>query len=186
MRHGKPQIDLESMKSKVMPSNQLGRIVSEYENTELDQLESPSEKSLSIAKECPISITSDLPRAKSSAVALGLEKVNQIDSNLRESTLPYLELTFPKLTFFSWAIIFRVAWICGFSKNGESIKEAKSRAKLGAEKLESLAREYSPVLNIGHGIMNRLIVKELKSRGWRTIECTGENYWSYTVLENET
>jgi hypothetical protein len=35
MRHGKPQIDLESIKSQTMPSNQLGRIVSEYENTEL-------------------------------------------------------------------------------------------------------------------------------------------------------
>jgi broad specificity phosphatase PhoE len=186
MRHGKPQIDLESIKSQTMPSNQLGRIVSEYENTELDQLEPPSERSLSIAKECSISITSDLPRAKSSAIALGLEKVNQIDSNLRESALPYLELTFPKLTFFSWAIIFRLAWICGFSKNGESIKEAKSRAKLGAEKLESLARENSSVLNIGHGIMNRLIIKELKSKGWKVRECTGEKYWSYTVLINET
>ncbi|MCU7937580.1 MAG: histidine phosphatase family protein [Candidatus Thiodiazotropha sp. (ex Dulcina madagascariensis)] len=173
------------MKSNTMPSNQLGKIVSDYENTDLDSLDLPSERSLVIARECSISISSDLPRAKSSAMALGLDNVNQIDPILRESSLPYLELEFPKLTFFSWAIIFRLAWFCGFSKNGESIKEAKSRAKLGAEKLERLAKENSSVLNVGHGIMNRLVVKELKSRGWQAKECTGEKYWSYTVLENE-
>jgi hypothetical protein len=174
------------MKSQRIPSIHLGRIVAEYERTDIDSLNRPAENSLDIAKECSISICSDLPRAISSINALGLEKINQIDPIFRESALPYLEWKYPRLTFFGWAIIFRTAWFCGFSKNGESIEAARSRAKLGAQKLEYFAKENVSVLNVGHGIMNRLIIKGLKRNGWLVKEHTGEKYWSYTVLENET
>lgn len=186
MRHGKPRLDLETTKSKTMPSTNLGRIIDEYERTELDSLDLPPEDALKLAKECSISICSDLPRAISSTHALGLEKVNQIDPIYKESALPYVEWNYPKFTFFTWAIIFRLAWLCGFSKNGEPIKMARFRAKHGAEKLEYLAKENASVLYVGHGIMNRLVIKELKNKGWYIKERTGEKYWSYTILENET
>ena len=186
MRHGKPQIDLEMIRSKRMSPNQLGQIIADYVSTDLDSTNLPSDAALSIAKDCSVSTCSDLLRARSSVAALQIDAKNIIDPIYRESALPYLKLKFPKLSFFSWAILFRLAWFMGFSKNGESIKEAKSRAKIGAKKLEHLANKNGSVLNVGHGIMNRLVVKELKAKGWRATECTGEKYWSYTVLENET
>jgi broad specificity phosphatase PhoE len=100
--------------------------------------------------------------------------------------LPYLEWNSPKLTLFSWFIIFRLAWLCGFSKNGESIHNAKARAKLGADRLEHSAKEVGAVLHVGHGIMNRLLIKELKQRNWFVKSHTGEKYWSYTILKYET
>lgn len=183
MRHGKPVLDLEAIKHKKIPSSQLRQIVTEYENTDLDHFNIPLVNSQALAEKCGISVCSDLPRAVSSINALGLSKTNKIDPIYREPALPHIEWGFPKLTFFTWAIIFRFAWLCGFSKNGESIQAAKARAKLGAEKLEDLAKEQTSVLHVGHGIMNRLIIKELKRKNWKVIEHTGEKYWAYTVLE---
>ena len=185
MRHGKPQVDLEVMKTKTLPSNQLGGIIDDYETTDLDSLDLPPAAALSLARKCSVSISSDLPRAVSTAQALGLATVNSVDPVFRESALPYVEWRYPKFTFFTWAILFRLLWLCGFSNNGESVKAAKSRAILAADKLEKLAGENETVINVGHGIMNRLVIKVLKRHGWRVIKRTGETYWSYTVLERE-
>jgi broad specificity phosphatase PhoE len=186
MRHGKPNLDLEEIKYQKMPAARLAKIVYEYERADLDRLNLPLNDPLTIASKCAISVCSDLPRAISSINMLGLQRINQIDPIFRESALPYLEWQRPNLTFFSWAIIFRLAWLCGFSRNGESIWEAKVRAKRGAKILEDFAKDKTTVLHVGHGIMNRLLIKELKRRSWQVKARTGEKYWSYTVLEYET
>jgi broad specificity phosphatase PhoE len=79
-----------------------------------------------------------------------------------------------------------LAWVCGFSKNGESFKDAKLRSKLAADILEQTANDTRSVLHVGHGIMNHLLIKELRRRKWLVKGHTGEKYWSYTVLEYET
>ncbi len=183
MRHGKPVMDLDKIKYQKMPATHLAKIVDEYEKTDLDHLNLPLDEALEIAAESTVSVCSDLPRAISSVRVLGLEKVIRIDPVFRESALPYLELKRPKLTFFTWAILFRLAWFCGFSRNGESIRNAKVRAKYGANILENFAEKETVVLHVGHGIMNRLLIKEFKRKGWKVKDCTGEKYWSYTVLE---
>jgi broad specificity phosphatase PhoE len=185
MRHGKPDLDLEKIKYQKMPAAHIAKILYEYERTDVDRLSQPSTESLAIAAECAISVCSDLPRAISSIHVLGLDIMNQVDSQFRELGLPYLEWKRPRLTFFSWAIIFRLAWFCGFSRNGESILKAKARAKRGTAILESFAQKHQTVLHVGHGFMNRLLIKELTRRSWQIKEHTGEKYWSYTVLEYE-
>jgi broad specificity phosphatase PhoE len=186
MRHGKPILDLEEIKYQKIPASQLAKIVDKYERTDLDLTNLPHDDTLLMAAECAVSVCSDLPRAISSIKVLGLEKITKIDPTFRESALPYLELKRPKLSFFTWAIIFRLAWLCGFSKNGESIMKAKARAKCGTKILEDFAKEKTAVLHVGHGIMNRLLIKELKRRNWQVKERTSEEYWSYTVLEYKT
>ncbi len=183
MRHGKPNLDLEAIKSLRMSPAQMAQIVYEYEFSDLDPLSPPNEDSRRVAQECTISISSDLPRSISSSKFLGFDEVNRIDPCFRESALPYVEWSGPKLSFFSWAIIFRLAWLCGFSKNGESIQAAKARSKLAADTLERSSRKVEAVLHVGHGIMNRLLVKELKRRTWLVKSHMGEKYWSYTILE---
>lgn len=93
------------------------------------------------------------------------------------------QLANPKLNFLCWAMIFRLCWLFGFAKNGEPIHEAKERARLGANYLSALANQHESVFLLGHGIMNRLIAKQLKSQGWKQTESTGESYWSYSVFE---
>lgn len=176
-------LDLETIKYQRIASAQLGQIVDEYELSELDPFDVPGEESISIAKECTISISSDLPRAVSSSKLLGFEKTNRVEPCLREPALPHMEWNRPKLAFYSWAILYRLAWLCGFSKNGESIQEAKVRCRRGADELEHFARQGEAVLHVGHGIMNRLLVRELRRRKWLVKRRTGENYWSYTLLE---
>lgn len=178
-------LDLEAKRSEKISPAQLGNIVTEYEQTDLDEFGQPPERSVEIAKSSSVSVCSDLQRAISSVKVLGLDEINQVDPIYRESALPYTEWRFPKLSLFSWAIVFRLAWFLGFSKNGESIGSARSRAKLAAKALEQTARGNKVVIHVGHGIMNRLISRELKKRDWRLVERTGEHYWSYTIFEHD-
>ena len=186
MRHGQPKIDLDAMKTKRLSPKGMGKIVSEYEGAGMDFLKIMPENSQKIVQSCKVILSSDLPRALDSVKMLGLEKKGLIDKCFRESNLPYLNWNKPLFSFFTWAIIFRLAWLFGFSRNGESIKSAKNRAKIGAAKLHDLAHINDSVLLLGHGIMNRLVAKELKNQGWIKTENTGEKYWSYTVYEFTT
>jgi broad specificity phosphatase PhoE len=185
MRHGKPKLDLEALKSQKMASCTLGKIVEKYALTELDNSIPPDSDALGVSKDCVSSMSSDLPRAISSIELLGLSEVNRAEPLFRESALPYLELRSPKLSFFTWAIVYRMAWFLGFSKNGESINNAKDRACRGVDRLVDMVYKERTILFMGHGIINRLIIKELKRRQWKVRKKLSERYWSYTVLEYE-
>ncbi len=183
MRHGQPEIDLDLVKKQKMTPRYLGEIVTQYELTGLNCSQTPPTDSKVIAEGCNVSLSSNLPRAIASVQLLGLSEKNLTDECFSESRLPYLNWNKPSLSFFTWAILFRIAWLFGFSKNGESIRLARKRAKIGAAKLHDLAHSHNSVLLLGHGIMNRLLVKELKSQGWAEKKNTGEKYWSYIVFE---
>jgi broad specificity phosphatase PhoE len=183
MRHGRPEIDLEELKQLKIAPNRLGEIVCAYESVGLRSSSRPPDDSIKTAKRCNLSISSDLPRALASIKSLGLESKNLPDACFRESPIPYPKWKRPSLSFLYWAIALRVAWLLGFSKNGESIQAAKKRAQIGALKLHNFAHAHQSVLLLGHGIMNRLVTKELKKSGWQEKVNTGEQYWSYSVLE---
>ncbi|MCF6323384.1 MAG: histidine phosphatase family protein [Gammaproteobacteria bacterium] len=183
MRHGKPVFDLDALKNKRISSNSLSLIIDQYESTNVDDSDRPHDEALQIAQTCRAALSSDLPRAITSIKLLGLEDINTIDKCFRESPFPYLNWNKPRLSFFTWAIIFRLMWLAGFSKNGESFRAAKIRAQPGAKKLINLANKHGTVLLLGHGIMNRLVIKALKENRWVVTQHTGKKYWSYTVLE---
>jgi broad specificity phosphatase PhoE len=182
MRHGKPTTDLNALTRKWLSPHNIGEIVNAYELVGLNTEHTPNAETKNIANLCKITLSSDLPRAIESLKMLGQTSYEN-DRIFRESTLPNVSWHQPKLSFFTWAVIFRVFWLFGFSKNGESIKVAKQRAKIGAKQLHDLAFKHDSVLLLGHGIINRLLTKELTNRGWRKIESTGEKYWSYKVFE---
>jgi broad specificity phosphatase PhoE len=186
MRHGQPKIDLDAMMTKRFSPKGVGKIVSDYEGVGINFSKTMPENSQKIIKSCKVVLSSDLPRALDSMKMLGLEKKGLTDKCFRESNLPYLNWNKPIFSFFTWAMIFRLAWLFGFSRNGESLKSAKNRAKIGAAKLHDLAHINGSVLLLGHGIMNRLVAKELKNKGWMKMENIGEKYWSYSVYEFTT
>ncbi len=186
MRHGQPVVNLESIKRDRLSPRCLGKVVDEYESTGLNLGKTPPGESMKMASDCKVVISSDLPRALDSIQMLGVEKKASSDPCFRESSLPYLNWEKPHFSVFTWCIIFRIAWLFGFATNGEPIKLAKQRANIGFAKLHDLAHSNDSVLLLGHGIMNRLVAKEMKAQGWVKKETTGEGYWSYTVFKLTT
>ncbi|MGZ8951502.1 MAG: histidine phosphatase family protein [Methylobacter sp.] len=104
-------------------------------------------------------VASTAPRALSSVQALG-HTASVVDAVFCEAQLPFALWRFPCLSPFVWA--------------------TKTRAKTAARKLVSLA-EQGPVLLVGHGIMNRLIAKELIALGWVAPAKHQGKYWSAGV-----
>ena len=70
------------------------------------------------------------------------------------------------------------------NKNGQSIKQAKNRAKYASKKLIELAEEHEKVILIGHGLMNRLIAKQLNYKNWKGPVSPGKRYWEFGIYTN--
>ncbi|WMP19050.1 hypothetical protein [Thiothrix lacustris] len=49
-----------------------------------------------------------------------------------------------------------------------------------------LAEEYGSVLLVGHGIMNRLLAKELHKQGWQVELSPSSKHWAFGVYEYAT
>ncbi len=182
MRHGKPELDLESLKQQKVSARQVGEIVASYEFSGLSSTATPTEAASTVADECSAAFSSDLKRATDSIQKLGIQAKTTYDDVFREPALPYLNLGWPKFSFFTYCILFRVLWFLGFSANGESYNSAKRRARTCAKILRKSAKEEGRVLLLGQGMMNRLIARELRGRGWYNAQHGDDGYWSFTVF----
>lgn len=83
----------------------------------------------------------------------------------------------------AWAAIFRVLWLLGYASNAESYASAKIRAKQASSELVQLSKEHGHIMCLGHGIFNRLIVKELLKSGWQGSKTLSAKYWGFAVYE---
>ena len=182
MRHGKPDLYLEVLKRRKVSPTEVGEIVRDYEGSALSPDTTPPEDSRAMALECGAAISSDLLRATQSIKRLGVQDSASVDPEFTESAMPYLRWQWPKLAFYTYCIIFRVFWFAGFSSNGEAYRTAKIRSARCAAKLEHCAADKGSVLFLGHGIMNRLISRDLKRLGWSVKRKGGDDYWSYSVF----
>ncbi|MCH6256064.1 histidine phosphatase family protein [Puniceicoccaceae bacterium K14] len=183
MRHGQPEMDIDSLKVEKLSPQGVGEIVEQYERTDLNPDSEVPQQSLLVAESCSFAISSKLPRALSSIQKLGLEDRAVAFDCFNESSLPYLNWGKPRASFFTWCLLFRTAWFLGFSRNGESISDAKRRACKCADLVFQKLETHESLLVLGHGIMNRLLYRELKRSGWIEKESTGGSYWSYKVFE---
>lgn len=82
-----------------------------------------------------------------------------------------------------WLIFFRILWLFGYSQNCESFKETKLRAKKATEKLIDLSKQHKAIILVGHGIMNRLIRKELILYKWDETKKLKSNNWNYGIFK---
>lgn len=78
----------------------------------------------------------------------------------------------------TWNIYARVAWMLGHSMGGETIGEARIRARKAAEALHEEAC-VGKVYLAAHGWFNRMIRKELRRIGWKCTYNGGDSYWSF-------
>jgi hypothetical protein len=137
MRHGKPSLPPQ----KPITSVEFKNWIAAYNLAELCENSKPANNSVEIAKTCNVILCSNLKRSLSSANSLGVTDVNVIDHKLREMEIPWGKIANLKIKPEYWAVIFRILWFFGYSKNSESFKDAKLRAFHAALLLESTAKE---------------------------------------------
>jgi len=179
MRHGKPTF---TGAAKVT-SRQMADWVKQYDVSDTGD-DIPPQSAIALMEKDPIAVSSPLPRARSSLQALGYDPV-LIDEVFKEAELPLYLIPGVRLSPFHWAVVYRLLWLCGLSRQAESLKMAKVRAASAARKLVDLAQEsHRPILLMGHGIINRLIARELKSLGWQEESQPGKGYWGTGVYQD--
>ncbi len=182
LRHGK--VDYPPL--KILSASEFKNWIHAYNTNEIDGGVLPPSHAVEMARSMNSVVCSDLPRSVESANILGLSTIDITSPRFREAGLPIGNWKYPKLSVRIWAIYFRVAWLVGYSQGSESFSEAKERAKLASKLLIELAVENEKVLFVGHGILNRIIAKELRSLGWMGPKVPARKYWEYGIYRKET
>lgn len=161
MRHGKPSFT----GVKTIPASAMPEWITQYDHSETGD-EKPPESCREQLNGSLKVYSSPLPRAISSASAPQLtpEMTNEL---LRKAELPVFHIPLLRVSPFQPAAIFRVLRLYGLSPQAESLAATKLRAWQAVELLMNTATEYhQPVLPAGHGIINRLIARDLTLKGW--------------------
>jgi broad specificity phosphatase PhoE len=152
-----------------------------YDHAEIKKVLVSKDKILTIFNQSNIIFCSKLKRSLDS-VALYGKSPDETDTLFNEVGLPFANWDWVKLPLSLWVVVFRVMWLFGYDNNGESLQDAKARAKKGADRLINACDENSTVTLLGHGLMNRLIGKELVKRGWKAKAKMGSANWGYGVF----
>ena len=172
LRHGKPEFELKGS----LKASKFKQLTNAYAQSGIQDF--PPE-TLKERFNTYYVVCSDLERSIQSAKRLGFCKIHLLDDLYSETEIPYFDRSFLKLPVMGWLIIFRIFWLFGFNKNGESITKAKNRAKQAANKLIELANENNKVILVGHGLMNRLIAKQLRINNWTGPVSPGKKHWEF-------
>lgn len=174
MRHGKPLLPATGW----LAPFEMVQWIEHYNRSKIEPAGMPA-ASVKATRSASVIVSSTAPRALSTVHALGHEDF-VADALFCEAQLPFALWRFPFLPAHVWAAFFRVLWLFGYSRGADSVHVTKARARRAARQLIALA-STGPVLLVGHGIMNRLIAKELLASGW--VDRTGHEskYWSTSV-----
>jgi broad specificity phosphatase PhoE len=179
LRHGKPV----TPSLRKLSASAFSEWVHEYNAAGLCPTSQPTDHAIKCADECNAVVCSVLPRSIESAKAFNNKSIVLSDPIFNEAGLPVANWETMKLSPKIWAVVFRILWLLGYSRNSESFKEAKSRASEAVEKLSEIAREYESVLFVGHGVYNRILANELRRHGWLGPKNPGSNHWAFGVYE---
>ena len=176
LRHGEPKIKLKG----IVNAQEFKQLIEEYAQAGIVYL--PPEKFNKQFKSHYV-VCSHLERSLQSAHFLNLKKINLIDDLFAESSLPHFDKSKIRLPIIVWLVSLRIMWLFGFSHNGESFVDAKMRAIAAANKLIVLARDHNKLILIGHGLMNRLIARQLKINKWHGPSSPGNKFWTFGVYK---
>jgi len=169
LRHGKPELELKGR----LNASEIKQLIVAYNKSGIQ--DSPSKILIKRFNKHHV-ICSDLNRSIQSAKKLGFKQIHLTDVLFKEVDMPHFDQSFFKLPTIIWFTLLRTMCLFGFKKNGESFNQAKIRAKQAANKLIALAEKNEKVLLVGHGLMNRLIAKQLRLRHWQGPVSPGKKY----------
>ena len=177
VRHGRPDFEWE----RHVKGSEFSSLESAYDSAGI--VGHPSDESLGLVSRHRCIVCSDLPRSIQSAQALGAESIHLSSAVFREMNLPYFDNVPVRMPLKYWVVLLRTLWFFGFSKNAESISNAKARARLATQQLVELAREHQSVLLVGHGFMNHYVARELLANHWVGPRSPGKEYWAFGTYE---
>lgn len=180
IRHGKSKhIDNNKMTCK-----EFQNWIEKYDSSGVIKEDSYPSETLEKIASANLVITSDLIRSIESAKFLNSNKNAISEPLFRETELPNLltNLCGLKLNPKIWAVILRCLWFSGYSRECESFRNAKDRAKIACNLLVEYAQEHSSVVLVGHGFFNILIAKELQILGWKCQRKINSKHWNCTTF----
>lgn len=100
-----------------------------------------------------------------------------------EPALPVPSVRSPTLPVSMVLPLIRMAWLCGWHNDVESLTGARERAVNAAAVLAD-ASDRGPVILVGHGVQNRFIGRTLQQLGWSEQRASGSHsYWSTRTYE---
>ncbi len=151
-----------------------------YEAGSLAPGQTPPQRLLDIVADARTVLTSQRPRAIETARMAAPHMQAVQDPLFNEAPLPPPRL--PALRYLprTWNVLARAAWLRGHSLDGESVSEARARAKMAAAHLDTAAQSGKVYL-AAHGWFNRMLRPQLRVLGWRCVEDLGDGYWCHRV-----
>lgn len=161
VRHGRPDHGAARWSTPVGMKTWVER----YNSADVVASERP-QNLVELAGSVGIVVCSSVQRCIESRAYLGCDCCELPDPLFAEAHLPYPEWGLPLLPSRFWRLVFRSAWFLGFASHTEHIRESRRRASAAAERLIELAEANESVLLMGHKIMNALIARQLRQRGW--------------------
>lgn len=173
MRHGKP----DHHSGGRLPALAMAEWCEAYDMSLVADM--PPDRCQEVAATANYIVASPLPRACSSLEKLGLE-LDAVDPLFSEVSLPIMRLGYPNLPPSLWLFALRLMWLCGYAGSVESYQQAERRAEQAAAKLIALSARGN-VLLAGHGIMNKLIARQLRKQGWMAEKHASSRYWSTAI-----
>ncbi|HCH7896130.1 hypothetical protein [Raoultella ornithinolytica] len=179
VRHGKPDIDV----SKKVFLAEMHTWMQNYNESEVSE-NCPRHLSYNIPVNGLFVFSSPAPRALTSLKMMGL-KPDVIDPVFHEAQLAVLNFPYCKLPPLKYLFLLRILWFMGYAKNIESCPSAWRRAASAASMLTTCAENNSPVLLMGHGIINKMIGSQLKHAGFRKVDVIDKSYWQTDVYEKD-
>jgi broad specificity phosphatase PhoE len=178
LRHG--EVDIRNCEN--ITAKQFLNWISVYNNSDIKSEFSSKEVIRNLLNTSEIIVCSKLHRSIQS-IEIFDKRPFEINDIFNEAELPSLNWNIIKLRPKIWLIIFRTLWLLGYSKNCESYKNAKQRAKQASEILIALSSSEQSVILVGHGIMNSLIKKELILNKWYESKKNKNKNWDYGIVE---
>mgnify|MGYP000641593629 CR=1 FL=1 len=175
IRHGKPEIDA----SGKLSASDFGKWLDKYDQAGIDVDHNPTIEAFKMTNRCSYIVCSTLPRSIESAKALNIDTPDMISHLFRECEMPYANWNYPILSIKSWAILFRILQLTGYSANAESYTAIKERTAQCANKLIELSREHESVLFVGHGALLWFIHKKLIRMGWSGPKKSVREHWDF-------
>ena len=177
MRHGR---STHSDARWLAPIN-LPDWVAAYDAAPIDATDMPPPDVLALGRCATLVLTSDRPRAITSARLIAPHVPPEVNPLWREAELPHLEIGWPKLPRAWWITSLQIAWLMGYSAGCESIAAARRRAERAAAVLEERSKVGNPVV-IGHEVFNRLVAMALRKRGWTGQQWLRSRHWRLTTF----
>jgi broad specificity phosphatase PhoE len=184
VRHGKPVLDRDA--GPRLDWQAYRDWWSRYEQSSLREDQRPPERLLAVAARGTLFLSSTRPRAMQTADAIagGADVTRDpvfIEAPLPPPILPGWIRFLPRM----WNMLARAAWLGGHSLDGESVSQARQRAKRAARVLSEHADQGQIVVLAAHGWFNRMMRPPLLSMGWRCVHDGGDSYWSYRVYRRK-